>query len=494
MKYNVPLEIKENDSLSMLLKKIRPNSDVLEFGCANGRMTQYMKEQLGCKVYIVEYEKEAFEEATMFAEGGICSDIMKFEWKTVFNLKFDYIIFADVLEHLSDPQKVTEETKDILKEDGSLLVSVPNVGHNDIIIKLLQEKFEYTDIGLLDDTHIHFFALNSIKAFFENSGYGITDFMYTVIPTGNTEQFRKVNCKIDSILRNILQARPSGEIYQFIICARKGVESQDVINIDASIQCKIYCDRGKGFNESDVVYVKALEKGDRVYQINQILYLPKGTRKIRIDFIEGQGCIVFDAEIMSDRDLAKIHYSSNINILDGVILLGEDPFIEVEWEKENAVSLNCNIIFQLAGEEYIRNLVKGMLEIQDKYLNERNKYIIERDSVAEKERMVQELQLMLSDNRAIIRMREREIDAVIAKGANELKKLEQQNNELRKMEQEYNELRKIEQEYNELKKIEQQYNELLSQKHALEERLYHIENMKIWRIAKRVKKVFKKFV
>ena len=174
MKYNVPMEIKENEAVSELLKYIKPNSTVLEFGCANGRMTRYMKEQLGCDVYIVEYEKDAFNDAIKFAKDGVCGDILAYEWLEKYKgIKFDHIVFADVLEHLSDPQQALAKTSGILKEDGNVLISVPNIGHNDVLIKLFEGKFEYTDVGLLDNTHIHFFAENSLESFCQNAGYQI---------------------------------------------------------------------------------------------------------------------------------------------------------------------------------------------------------------------------------------------------------------------------------------------------------------------------------
>lgn len=56
-KYNFELNLNDRNSLSLLINRIKPNSIVLEFGPANGRMTKYMKEQLNCKVYAVEIDE-----------------------------------------------------------------------------------------------------------------------------------------------------------------------------------------------------------------------------------------------------------------------------------------------------------------------------------------------------------------------------------------------------------------------------------------------------
>ena len=45
-KYNLPMELGENTIPGKIMRKITPGSTVLEFGCAEGRMTRYMQEKL----------------------------------------------------------------------------------------------------------------------------------------------------------------------------------------------------------------------------------------------------------------------------------------------------------------------------------------------------------------------------------------------------------------------------------------------------------------
>ena len=62
-KYDCELNLEDRNSLSVLVGKVKPNSLVLEFGPANGRMTKYMKERLNCKVYAVEIDEDAAKDA-----------------------------------------------------------------------------------------------------------------------------------------------------------------------------------------------------------------------------------------------------------------------------------------------------------------------------------------------------------------------------------------------------------------------------------------------
>ena len=103
-KYDFELDLSENTSTGMILSKIEKGSTVLEFGCAEGRMTRYMQQTLDCRVYIVELDKAAYDTAAQYAADGVCGDIMDFVWAEKFgHIGFDTIIFADVLEHLPEP-------------------------------------------------------------------------------------------------------------------------------------------------------------------------------------------------------------------------------------------------------------------------------------------------------------------------------------------------------------------------------------------------------
>ena len=136
-KYDFELNLNENSSTGKILRSIEKGSTVLEFGCANGRMTKYMQQELECEVYIVEIDQKAFCEARQYACYGVCGDILKGQWMTEFPQGiFDYVIFADVLEHLVDPVKALKLCMPFLKENGKVIFSIPNLAHSDILNNL----------------------------------------------------------------------------------------------------------------------------------------------------------------------------------------------------------------------------------------------------------------------------------------------------------------------------------------------------------------------
>jgi len=221
-KYNFDLDMTGYNSNSIILKVINSDTEVLEFGPAHGRMTKYLKESLNCKVCIVEIDEAAGNKAKEFADnsfiGDYWGDIENYLWLenlTNIEKKFDYIIFADVLEHLYNPWQVLESTKSLLKDDGSVLISIPNMGHNSIIIDLLNGKFEYRTIGLLDNTHIRFFTRASLERMVTDAGFEIENCFDPRNAVECTE-FGNSYSDVPEHVAKYLKERQDADVYQFV--------------------------------------------------------------------------------------------------------------------------------------------------------------------------------------------------------------------------------------------------------------------------------------
>jgi len=74
------------------------------------------------------------------------------------------LLFADVLEHLVDPEKtLLFFTNKYLKIHGHVILALPNIANWQIRLKLMIGKFDYTEIGILDKTHLHFYTFKTAK-------------------------------------------------------------------------------------------------------------------------------------------------------------------------------------------------------------------------------------------------------------------------------------------------------------------------------------------
>jgi 2-polyprenyl-3-methyl-5-hydroxy-6-metoxy-1,4-benzoquinol methylase len=129
--------------------------------------------------------------------------------------RFDLILCLDVLEHLVDPWLAVERlVTDHLVEGGSLIVSLPNVRHHSVLWPLLvRGRWNYTDDGLLDRTHLRFFTKQSALSLAMNVG------KVELIRSTGLEAGRKtrwVNWMTLSLFRPFLE-------FQYLIRVRKVV-------------------------------------------------------------------------------------------------------------------------------------------------------------------------------------------------------------------------------------------------------------------------------
>lgn len=207
-----------NPNIIPLLKD-EPDKEitVLEIGCDCGATLLEIKNRYpNAKVYGTEINIQAASIAAHFAQIEI-NNIEEKKLPFPKNM-FDYIIFGDVLEHLHNPLEILEYCKDFLNEEGKILASIPNVMHISVMEQLLHGDFKYTDIGLLDRTHIHLFTCNEIIHMFAKAGYEICELCsctYFEISDKQRQIIDKL-LSIDNTVESFMY-----EAYQYAVRAKK---------------------------------------------------------------------------------------------------------------------------------------------------------------------------------------------------------------------------------------------------------------------------------
>lgn len=167
---NMPNDL--NDAIGWMYDFIEPHSSVLDFGCSTGYFGSLIKEAKSCKVYGVEISAD--KNVAKKVLDGVYSFDLDNNWpKKVFERKYDYLFFGDVLEHLKDPGMVLKRCHELLKPNGKIFVSVPNIAHISIRLELLMGSFEYEPMGILDNTHLKYFTKNSFSKLAVDNGYTI---------------------------------------------------------------------------------------------------------------------------------------------------------------------------------------------------------------------------------------------------------------------------------------------------------------------------------
>jgi 2-polyprenyl-3-methyl-5-hydroxy-6-metoxy-1,4-benzoquinol methylase len=142
---------------------------VLSVGCADG-ITEAELVKEGIKVVGVELNHEsaiAARQKGLIVLEGDATDIDVTEVSDC----YDCLIYADILEHLSDPLSVLKRHIAALNSNGIVIVSVPNFRHYSVFWQLfVRGQVEYEDAGILDHTHLRITTRKTVLRWFEETG------------------------------------------------------------------------------------------------------------------------------------------------------------------------------------------------------------------------------------------------------------------------------------------------------------------------------------
>ncbi len=163
---------------------------ILEIGCACGATLLEIKNRYKySELYGIELDENCAELCATFADVRSMNIENGLDFPDSY---FDYVIAADVIEHLEHPWTVVANLKRHIKQSGKLLISVPNVMHFSVLRDAIHGLWTYTDSGLLDRTHLRFFTLIELDKMLKNATYSKCEYTANVIPM-NSEDEKWVN-------------------------------------------------------------------------------------------------------------------------------------------------------------------------------------------------------------------------------------------------------------------------------------------------------------
>lgn len=79
-----------------------------------------------------------------------------------------------MLEHIIEPLPVLEKVKQMVKQEGEIIISVPNIRHFSAFVKIfIKGNFEYQDSGIFDFTHMRFYCKSDLIRLVEKANYKV---------------------------------------------------------------------------------------------------------------------------------------------------------------------------------------------------------------------------------------------------------------------------------------------------------------------------------
>ena len=152
---------------------IDDNLHILDIGCNNGKLSNYLIEKKNCTVYGIDNSPNLY--STKFKNYFNCD--LNYELPDLDYNKIDYVVFLDVIEHLHKPEKFMKNLYEKLSENENvkILISTPNISFFVIRLMLLFGSFNYGKKGILDKTHTRLFTFSSFKKLVEGYNFEILE-------------------------------------------------------------------------------------------------------------------------------------------------------------------------------------------------------------------------------------------------------------------------------------------------------------------------------
>jgi hypothetical protein len=173
----VPLSMYGN-VVSLLREHVTTTGVHLDIGCGYGAIAEPVRDELGLVYLGFDLAEDGLQSLSDrgFATDVIdLSDLMSAEVvirKAVDNRPIASISFLDTMEHLTNGPDVLAMLRRLA--DGSkapLVISVPNITHKDVAIKLLLGRLDVTEAGILDHTHFSLFSDGHLKRITASRGW-----------------------------------------------------------------------------------------------------------------------------------------------------------------------------------------------------------------------------------------------------------------------------------------------------------------------------------
>lgn len=176
----------------------RGNLMLLSLGCANGVVEQKIKNRTSIKVYGLEASRKNANNAEKKGiEMSIGDVTQKFPFE---DHSFDFVFAGEIIEHLVDTKKFLREIKRVLKPNGFLILTTPNLAHIVDRVRFIFGKAprQTNPLHKFLFLHIRPFTFGSLKESLEKTNFKLISFKsnYVLLDIENKRYKSRMLAKI----------------------------------------------------------------------------------------------------------------------------------------------------------------------------------------------------------------------------------------------------------------------------------------------------------
>ncbi len=227
--------------LCQIAKLIPDGSTLLDIGAGSGMLGRVLK-RAGKQVVIDGIEPNAFavELARPFYR-AIYSGYAQSHLDKIKVTAYDYVVLADVIEHIPDPAAFLAEILEGLPDSTRLIVSIPNVAFGGVRLALMNGVFDYVDSGLLERTHLRFFTLATALKLFDFLHLS-PERILSLERSFYRVEFERKNLKASPMSIWKLASKSDARAYQYLFVLARKTNSATVIEHHGATAMKILVD------------------------------------------------------------------------------------------------------------------------------------------------------------------------------------------------------------------------------------------------------------
>jgi 2-polyprenyl-3-methyl-5-hydroxy-6-metoxy-1,4-benzoquinol methylase len=167
----VPLGTDPYGAHRRLLRLCGAPKTVLDVGGSSGYLSRELADN-GADVVVIDIDPDAVADARREGINAYAVDITRQDPPGRPG-QYDAVLCGDVLEHLADPAAAIRRLRPFVAPSGRLVASVPNGAYWALRLSLLAGRWNYTDRGLLDHTHLRNFTLKSFLETIRAGGFEV---------------------------------------------------------------------------------------------------------------------------------------------------------------------------------------------------------------------------------------------------------------------------------------------------------------------------------
>lgn len=188
-------------ALLPVLNRLNKQAKILEIGCGNGFLLNYLYQQGFTNVWGVEPSQAAVKRAFPKVKKHLINK--PFSVQPFKPSSFDFIFFMQTLDHIPEPNQLLKDCRSLLKKGGFILTFNHDV--NSLSAKLLKEKSPIIDIE-----HTHLYDQQTARKLFEHHNFKILNcyspvnwitlrYLFQLLPMNKTLKQKLLQLKISGL-------------------------------------------------------------------------------------------------------------------------------------------------------------------------------------------------------------------------------------------------------------------------------------------------------